>query len=156
MTPGYQNLLRDRSVSVNGRFTSFNGSSTITATDQLGIKYGGKTVQIDAAQNGKAKIGDEEVTFELNKAYDLGRGCSLTYNGSSYVFSGDKEYDTITALDAGAYFNTTIHTSALGVNTDRVTPTGYMGETLDADKVAQTKAKYDPAYYLRENLLDFS
>ncbi len=155
MTPGYQSLLKDRDVAINGRFTSWNGASTITADDQLGIKYGSSVVELDANKNGQGKLNGKATTFEVNKAYDLGKGCSLLYTGSEYKFTGDDEYDSITAKDQGAYFDTSIHTSTKGVGFDGFLPTGYMGETFDEDKTLQIGPKHNIDYYKRESLTDF-
>jgi hypothetical protein len=129
---------------------------------EAGLTLGSQTVHLKAA-SGEVLLGSSNSTtttaLQNGQTVTLDNGGSITRNGAIVTVQSPEykiQFDLDEVYKGFKYLNIDVWSKAGGVMTDGVAPTGLLGETFDADNVAQTKPKLTAADYKQNALFVFN
>ena len=149
-------VLKDKNLDYNAKYGSINNMSNNGVVESgITLKGSKSTSKISFNKDGKAVLSTitngktTETPIEKGKTYKLADGGTVAF-GQAYGGGADgqsMEERLITTTGEGyiitqvarqwGYIDSNVQTPKAGVNTDKVLPTGLLGDTFDADSKAR-------------------
>jgi hypothetical protein len=157
---GTYNLLTDKGVVLNAEHKEWGDpaankdkGATPYVVGKVDLSLGDQKLALDdkgnATLNGKAIEKDKPVTATDGTVvkWDGNKLEAANANKGEYNMSFTLNKSTDEKGNNTSYIDTNITSTAKGVNSDGVMPTGILGEGFDADKNVRTELKHDQATY---------
>jgi hypothetical protein len=157
---GTYNLLTDKGVVLNAEHKEWGDpaankdkGATPYVVGKVDLSLGDQKLALDdkgnATLNGKAIEKDKPVTATDGTVvkWDGNKLEAANANKGEYNMSFTLNKSTDEKGNNTSYIDTNITSTAKGVNSDGVMPTGILGEGFDADKNVRTELKQDQATY---------
>jgi hypothetical protein len=155
---GVFNLLNDTATNVNARFSK--GPNNTTIVTETGINLPGAAITYDAA--GKLTLNGQPVP--AGQTINLPGGGTMTQTAADWagkpsvkISHPGSEFDITLQQDNWSgfnYLNVSTESKTGGVMADGKAPGGILGETFDADTVAETALKNPLDSYKRDTLIN--
>ena len=121
------NLLSDKGIQVNGKFSKVNGNTTVVS--EMGIKIGSDKIEFKAGKGKGPKINGKEM--KKGEMVKLSDGSTAKWDGTNLNIS-TQEYN-INIKDNGSFLDTNFKITDKGVASDCVMPHGLLGQTADGN-----------------------
>ncbi len=157
---GIYNIIKDKNLVLNAKMDP--GPNKTTVMTEAGLTLGSQTIHLKAA-NGEVLIGLANSTtttaLQNGQTVALDNGGSISRKGAIVKVDSPEykiQFDLDEVYKGFKYLDIDIWSKAGGVMSDGVEPSGLLGETFDADNIAQTKPKLNAADYKQNALFVFN